>query len=218
MSSKFIFGIDEVGRGPLAGPVVVGVFGTHNKKILKNFPLHKDSKKMTEREREFWFDFFTQEKLKKTVFFEVGFSPATLIDKKGIVYAIQHAMKKCITKLKKQNVLSYDSKILLDGALVAPSLFLNQKTIIKGDEKEKLIACASVVAKVSRDRFMKKSAKKFEGYGFEIHKGYGTKKHSEMLKLKGPSKLHRLSFLKKYNFSFNKVAQNPNTGYSSILW
>jgi ribonuclease HII len=104
-------------------------------------------------------------------------------------------MEACLSKLAKQKALSLQSNILLDGALKAPDRFVFQKTIIKGDEKEPLIACASIVAKVTRDRLMKKLAKKYPGYAFEIHKGYGTKKHREFIQKLGLSKIHRKSFI-----------------------
>jgi ribonuclease HII len=182
------WGIDEAGRGPLAGPVAVAVFGMKEGFLLKGFPKGRDSKKMSEAEREKWFAVFSEEKKKGNVFFEVAFSSASCIDKKGIVRAINAAMEKCL------NQIALSSQILLDGALLAPARFLFQKTIINGDEKEKLIACASIVAKVSRDRLMKKISKKYPEYLFEVHKGYGTARHREILLKNGLTKLHRKSF------------------------
>lgn len=190
------FGIDEAGRGPLAGPVSVGVFGLKKGFRIKGFPEGKDSKKMSESEREKWFEIFNTEKEKGNVFFEVGFGTAKMIDGKGIVKAIRFAMETCLKKLEKEGRVSVKSKILLDGALHAPERFTNQKTIIKGDEKEKLIACASIVAKVSRDRLMHKLSKKYKQYDFHVHKGYGTKKHREAIRVGGLSAIHRASFCK----------------------
>jgi len=197
MQNYQTFGIDEVGRGPLAGPVAVGVFGMKKGLKLKGFPKGRDSKKMSESEREKWFSFFDEEKKKGNVFFEVGFSTAGVIDKKGIVYALRVAMEKCLHALENGGILFDTSHLLLDGALYAPTRFAFQKTIIKGDEKEKLIACASIVAKVSRDRLMVKLAKKYPEYLFEVHKGYGTLKHREVIKKNGLSEIHRKSFCKK---------------------
>lgn len=182
------YGIDEAGRGPIAGPVAVAIFGMRPGFSLKVFPKGRDSKKMSEAEREKWFAVFEIEKGKGNVHFEVNFSSAAVIDKKGIVSAIRFAIEKCLKEVKD------DAKILLDGALQAPARFLSQKTIIKGDEKEKLIACASIVAKVSRDRLMRKIAKRYPGYGFEIHKGYGTKLHKTAIRKLGFSPQHRKSF------------------------
>ncbi len=184
-----ILGIDEAGRGPLAGPVAVAVFGIKmNTSSTRRFPKGKDSKKMTEREREKWFSVFEDEKKNGNLYFEVAFSSASMIDRMGIVYAISHAMEKCL------KTIPHTSKLLLDGALSAPSRFSFQKTIIKGDEKEKLIACASIIAKVSRDRLMKQLSKKHPEYFFEIHKGYGTLRHREVIKKRGLCSLHRKTF------------------------
>lgn len=189
------WGIDEAGRGPLAGPVSVAVFGMKKGFRIKGFPHGKDSKKMSEKEREKWIRVFQEEKKKGNVFFEQAFSSASVIDERGIVYAINSAMKKCLIKLEKVG-LGGNSVILLDGALRAPSEFSRQKTIIKGDEKEKVIACASIVAKVKRDEFMVKVSKRYSQYGFDIHKGYGTLKHRQAIKKIGLSPLHRKSFCK----------------------
>ena len=191
------FGIDEAGRGPLAGPVSVAVFGTKNGFNIKGFPKGKDSKKMSEKEREKWMGIFEYEKKNRNIFFEQAFFSAKVIDKKGIVFAINSAMKKCLKKLEKVG-LDKDSMILLDGALLAPSEFLSQKTIIKGDEKEKVIACASIIAKVKRDKLMIKLSKKYPDYGLDIHKGYGTLKHRQAIKKLGLSPIHRKTFCKSF--------------------
>jgi len=190
------FGIDEAGRGPLAGPVAVAVFGVKAGFKLKGFPKGRDSKKMSEAEREKWFTVFEEEKKKGNVFYEVTLVSANVIDAKGIVCAIQKGMEKCLKKLEKEGIAGGNSRILLDGALRAPSRFFNQITIIKGDEKEPLIACASIIAKVTRDRHMKRLAKKYPEYLFEIHKGYGTLSHRQIIKKRGLSPIHRRSFLK----------------------
>jgi len=189
------WGIDEAGRGPLAGPVSVAVFGMKKGFCIKGFPQGKDSKKMSEKEREKWIRVFQEEKKKGNVFFEQAFSSVSVIDTKGIVYAINFAMKKCLVKLEGVG-LTMDSVVLLDGALRAPSEFSHQKTIIKGDEKEKAIACASIVAKVKRDEFMVKVSKRYSQYGFDVHKGYGTLKHRQAIKKVGLSPFHRKSFCK----------------------
>ena len=182
------WGIDEAGRGPIAGPVAVGIFGMKEGYKLKGFPKGKDSKKMSEKEREKWYAVFESEKKKGNVYFKCAFSSASLIDRKGIVGALRAAMEKCLTDVEES------SRILLDGALHAPARFLSQKTIIKGDEKEKLIACASIVAKVTRDRYMRNLALKYPQYGFETHKGYGTKIHKTAILSHGFSLHHRRSY------------------------
>lgn len=121
---------------------------------------------------------------------------ASIIDKKGISFSISKAITLCLQKLKKRNNFSFKVPILLDGGLKAPVSYSIQKTIIKGDEKEIAIALASVVAKVSRDRLMNVYAKKYPKYHFNDHKGYGTKKHFEKIKLHGLSPVHRKTFIR----------------------
>lgn len=112
---------------------------------------------------------------------------------------ISKAIKNCLEKsLKKLNVKPHECQVLLDGGLKAPSIYKNQKTIIKGDEKEWAIAFASIVAKVSRDTLMCRLAKKYPKYCFEIHKGYGTKKHCELIRKYGLSGEHRKCFCKNF--------------------
>ncbi len=191
------FGIDEAGRGPLAGPVSVAVFGMKLGFRLKGFPKGRDSKKMSHAEREKWFGIFVQEKKNGNVFFEVEMSPAKAIDQMGIIPAIRAAMNKCLVSLAAAGYLETNSKILLDGALHASEEFTNQKTIIKGDEKEKVIACASIVAKVTRDRLMVKLSKKYPLYDFHLHKGYGTLRHRELIRKNGLCDMHRRSYNRK---------------------
>ena len=120
---------------------------------------------------------------------------AETIDQKGITHAIRLSIKRCLKRCK---VDPRVTRVLLDGSLKAPEEFMYQETIIKGDQKEKVISLASIMAKVTRDQWMKKEALKYPEYGFEIHKGYGTKKHRENIKKKGLSPIHRKSFLKTY--------------------
>lgn len=195
---KFVIGIDEAGRGPLAGPVTVGSFGTTEKTaklILKNFfdGNLRDSKKLSEKKREEIFAKLSLLKKEGSVSFEVSHSTPKMIDKMGISYAIKTGIEKCLENL---NIENYKLKILLDGLLKAPAKYKDQETIIKGDESSVFIACASIVAKVSRDRLMRKLAKKYPLYGFEIHKGYGTALHRNLIKKLGPSIIHRRSFCK----------------------
>ncbi|PIQ92151.1 MAG: ribonuclease HII [Parcubacteria group bacterium CG11_big_fil_rev_8_21_14_0_20_39_22] len=192
-----LIGIDEAGRGPIAGPVAVGCcyinseVGSKNPipKFLKEFPKGKDSKKMTEKERDFWFErleFFKKEGL---IDFKVALVSNTVIDKKGINKAVDIAIKRLLKSAPVK------SKILLDGRLSAPDEFLDQKTIIKGDEKEWIISLASIAAKVKRDRYMTQLSTKMPEYLFERHKGYGTKSHIQAIRKNGISPLHRKTFL-----------------------
>ena len=200
---KWIIGIDEVGRGPLAGPVSVGVFMTDKKTgnwILKNIFENKlrDSKKLSAKKREKNYKKFLELKKLNKISFSVSHISNKIIDKKGISKAIQTGVKKSLKELHHTFLMKKGnpSFIRLDGLLKAPKEFKNQKTIIKGDEKEKIIAWASILAKVSRDSLMCKMAKKFPEYGFELHKGYGTVKHKKMIKKYGISVIHRLTFCK----------------------
>lgn len=188
---KHIVGIDEAGRGPLAGPVAVGavrINADFNKRFFKGI---KDSKKLTEKKREAWFKLVNKKKKEGQIDFAVSLISEKIIDKKGIVQAINLGINKCLVKLK----ISKDSKIFLDGGIKAPADFIYQKTIIKGDEKVSVISLASICAKVTRDRYMVRLSKKYPKYGFDIHKGYGTLMHRKNIKKHGSSKVHRKSFL-----------------------
>src|SRR3989344_1965494 len=206
---NYIIGIDEAGRGPLAGPVSVGVFGAEKKMekwLLKNiFPRRqrvgaptetsgenfiRDSKKLSPNKRKEIYKKFCLLKEENKVFFSVSHISNKIIDEEGISKAVRLGISKSLSP----KVLK--CKIRLDGLLKAPPKFKNQKTIIKGDEKNVFIACASIVAKVSRDRLMCQLAKKYPKYGFEIHKGYGTVLHRTLIKKYGLSVIHRKTFCK----------------------
>lgn len=193
MKKKILIGIDEAGRGPLAGPVSVCALAVL-KPLPKEFRVNvKDSKQLSEEKREEWYKKISLAARTGYISFAVSFSSAQTIDKKGIVPAVRAAIKRALLKL------AYHPKrvkILLDGSLSAPVAYENQKTIIRGDETVPVIALASIIAKVRRDRRMKRYATLFPGYGFEVHKGYGTKSHYAAIKLFGFSILHRRSFLR----------------------
>lgn len=197
---KYVIGIDEVGRGPIAGPVAVGAFVFRtpaSEKLLQkhiktaSVPL-RDSKKLTRLQREKWFTHIQEWQKEKLCDFHVCMVSPAQIDAKGISYCIKYALAQSLKKIQARET----DLILLDGGLKAPPNFLKQKTIIKGDEKETVIALASIMAKVTRDRYMVRIAKQYPQYGFEQHVGYGTRKHYEALEQYGLSTVHRLSFLK----------------------
>ena len=194
---KIVVGMDEVGRGPLAGPVTVCVVScntdTYKKlKIYKKLPpLGKDSKKLKEQERESYEKILKALAKEGKISYSINHIGNKIIDSKGLSFAIRKAIFLGIKKLK----LSQNARVLLDGGLHAPKEFQNQKTLIKGDEKEKIIAWASVLAKVSRDKLMTQISKKYPKYGFHIHKGYGTEKHRKMIKKYGLTLIHRKSFI-----------------------
>lgn len=197
MAKKFIIGIDEVGRGPIAGPVAVCALCLGSDFNKKNFGNFRDSKKLSHTQRVNWLEKINEEKKRGNIFYKVSLESNKIIDKKGLTFAI----KKCLAdSLDFINKNPKDCLVLLDGGLKAPEKYKQQNTIIKGDEKELVIALASIVAKVTRDEFMVKLAEKYPGYSLEKHKGYGTKAHYKALKNKGISPIHRLSFLKGLTF------------------
>jgi ribonuclease HII len=194
MNKKIVVGIDEAGRGPLAGPVSVGTVIFYNLKVAHAFRGVRDSKKLSAEKREYWLSVMEREKKLGTIDFAVSLVSAQYIDTYGIVKAIQKGIRSNLKKLS----IEPEYQILLDGGLRAPNEFLNQKTIIKGDEKFRVISLASIVAKVHRDRKMVLCGKKYPKYGFEIHKGYGTLLHRNAIYKYGVSAVHRKSFLKNF--------------------
>ncbi len=191
---KYLVGIDEVGRGPIAGPVAVGAFVFLKPEAKKFFRGVKESKQLTEEKREEWFRVIEKKNNEKFVNFSVCFQSEKVIDTKGLSFAIRKCLENC---LKNLNIHPNECLVLLDGGLKAPPHYKHQKTIIKGDAKEQVIALASICAKVLRDRKMRVWAKKYPQYGFEVHKGYGTKAHYKALLENGLTGLHRHSFLQK---------------------
>jgi ribonuclease HII len=190
----WVIGIDEVGRGSVAGPVAVCACAIKLDKY-KNIKLLEltDSKKMTPINREEWYKKAITLKQNKNIDYSVAYKTNRYIDKNGISLAI----KKCIaTVLKNLKLDAKDCIVLLDGGLRAPENYLNQKTIIKGDLKEKIISFASVIAKVSRDKKMSLLSKTFPEYLWKNNKGYGTKDHYIAIEKYGITNLHRKTFLK----------------------
>ncbi|MCF7843783.1 ribonuclease HII [Candidatus Gracilibacteria bacterium] len=196
---KYIIGIDEVGRGPIAGPVVVCACAImEGTELLSLFPNNKlkDSKKLTEKNREKIRSKLNILNSEKKVVWGVGEVSARRIDEIGISLSIKEAMNDALLKLEDIGV-STKSKVVLDGSLFAPERYINQETFIKGDEKFVEISLASIIAKVYRDNLMTDISKKFSMYGFENHVGYGTKAHYEAISKYGMTTQHRKSFLKK---------------------
>ncbi len=191
----YIIGIDEAGRGPLAGPVSVGICIApvdFDFTIFKNL---KDSKKLSEKRRVEVLAQMKELQTSKTINFSVALVSNKMIDDKGIVFAITSAINVLLNKIK---IEPSKVRILLDGGLRAPDEYLYQETIIKGDEKEPVISLASIAAKVTRDNHMVRLAKDYPEYGFEIHKGYGTKVHRERIAKYGLSVVHRRTFCKSF--------------------
>jgi ribonuclease HII len=180
-------GVDEVGRGCLAGPVVAGaVIFRSNKDILK----YKDSKEISKE---------TRQQLSVSIFehhiVSLGWASVEEIDEINILQASFLAMKRAIIGLKVDGCYVTNGTILVDGRDRVPNLEgFEQRAIIKGDQKVRLISAASIVSKVARDNFMMKLALKHAEYGFEKHKGYGTPFHKQRIRTVGPCKWHRQSF------------------------
>jgi ribonuclease HII len=190
-----IVGIDEVGRGPIAGPVAVCSFRCKPeffKTIEIDTPL-RDSKKLSKKQREEWFAYLKKCKDDGVCDYAVSFVSSENIDKFGISPSIKKALAVSLGKVAAD---SESVHIYLDGGLKAPEEYVNQQTIIKGDELHPVISCASIVAKVTRDRIMASHATEYPLYGFEKHAGYGTKAHYEAINKHGMTPLHRKTFLK----------------------
>lgn len=182
---RCICGIDEAGRGPLAGPVVAGaVILPADCEIL----YLNDSKKLSAARREELYD----EIMEKAVATGIGMASPARIDEINILQATYEAMRMAIGNLKVQ------PDLLLNDAVTIPGVDIRQVPIIKGDAKSVSIAAASIIAKVTRDRLMVEYDAVMPGYDFAANKGYGTKKHIEGLKELGPSPIHRMTFIKKY--------------------
>lgn len=189
---RFLLGVDEAGRGPLAGPVSVGVVAVpEGFDVAKEFPGVADSKKLSEKKREKLFGMLEERVKKGDANFTVEFESAETIDEEGIAIAVRRALSRGVNALAPDAALVH---IQLDGALKAPPEY-SQETIINGDELIPIISLASIAAKVVRDRLMVRLAETYPEYGFEHHKGYGTKAHYDMLKKYGLCVIHRRSFI-----------------------
>lgn len=190
---RFVLGVDEAGRGPLAGPVAVGVVSVREDyDILAAFPGLNDSKKLSEKKRDALFALLQEEIQKGNVQATVTLSSVAMIDGKGIAPAVRHGVD---TGIRKLLLNPSEGKVWLDGSLKAPEEY-EQETVIGGDGIVPAIMLASIAAKVTRDRKMLQIAKLYPEYDFAKHKGYGTKSHIEAIKTNGPCPEHRRSFLK----------------------
>ena len=181
---QLVCGVDEAGRGPLAGPVCAGACILPRGLEIEGL---NDSKKLTDRKRRILYDIITEQ----AVAWAVCMVDEKVIDEINILQATYRAMRGAVEGLSVK-----PDFVLVDGNR-DPSLNLPTLTVIKGDARCANIAAASILAKVTRDRFMEEMDEKYPGYGFAIHKGYGTKAHYAALAEKGPSEIHRMTFLKK---------------------
>lgn len=181
---NLVCGVDEAGRGPLAGPVCAAAVVLPKGLILEGV---NDSKKLTEKKREALFDVITEQALD----WSIAFATVEEIEEINILNAAMLAMKRAVEGLK--NPVDF---AIIDGNR-KPPLEIDCEAVVKGDAKSMSVAAASILAKVSRDRILRQYAVDYPQYGFEKHKGYGTKVHVEALKKYGPCEVHRPSFLKK---------------------
>lgn len=182
-----IAGVDEAGRGPLAGPVVAAcvVIGPDFKIDSEDLELVADSKKLSAKKREKLFSIIKE----KALAVEISVISHQVIDKINILQASLMAMRKAVQACKLQ-----PDFVLIDGNIKIPMLEIKQQAIVGGDAKVFCIAAASIIAKVSRDFLITEDDKKYPEYQFAKHKGYGTKLHLEMLQKYGPCPIHRQSF------------------------
>lgn len=180
---EIVCGVDEAGRGPLAGPVYAAAVILPKGKVIEGV---NDSKKLSEKKREALFDKIKEDALA----YSIGVATPEEIDEINILQATFLAMKRAVEGLKIQPQYA-----LIDGNKT-PNLDIEMQAVVKGDAKSASIAAASILAKVSRDRYMLDMAEKYPQYQFEKHKGYPTKLHYEMLDKFGPSEIHRQTFLR----------------------
>ncbi len=179
-----IAGVDEAGRGPLAGPVFAAAVILPRDVLIEGI---NDSKKLSEKKREELFDIITE----KALAYSIYSVDENRIDEINILQATFEAMRGAVNQLEEE-----PQYVLIDGDK-SPGIKTPHETVIKGDSKSMAIAAASILAKVSRDRYIMKMGEKYPGYGFEKHKGYGTKAHYEAIAELGISPIHRRSFLRK---------------------
>lgn len=181
---KLVCGVDEAGRGPLAGPVYAAAVILNKDDFIEGL---NDSKKLSEKKREQLFDII----IEKAKAYSIAFASVEEIEEVNILNATYIAMNRAIDGLKLNAGFA-----LIDGNRVPEGIKIPCETIVKGDSKSQSIAAASILAKVSRDRLLLEYDKKYPEYNFKKHKGYGTKEHTEAILKYGPCPIHRMSFLK----------------------
>lgn len=225
LGHRFIIGIDEVGRGPLAGPVVAAAVWYKQadfsipENLAKDFALIRDSKKLSEKQREKIFDLINEH-----FAIGIGIVNAETIDRVNILQATFLAMKGAVADLRRQLPVTSDQLhekpaeddgiyLLVDGSHTIPDCPYQQEAVIGGDGVVKSIAAASIVAKVTRDRMIAAYDREYPGYGFAKHKGYGTKLHMDALRRLGPSPIHRMSFRP----VLLSLPENANKRFANVL-
>lgn len=198
--AQYIVGVDEAGRGPLAGPVAVGAVCLsldRYRQLLKapDLSFLKESKQLSGKNRDQWYSWLLKERRRNRLQFTVVLVGPEQIDQLGIAPTLKLAVGRGLYRL---STPTDRPRVLLDGGLTAPVGFSDQQTIIGGDDSEPIIALASIAAKVRRDRKMIQLAKQYPGYDLERHKGYGTASHVRALMQAGLSPIHRRSFCRRW--------------------
>lgn len=181
-----VIGVDEAGRGPLAGPVVVAAVVLPE--VCSDFVAVRDSKLLTAKARERLFGLICSQ----AAAVSVAWAHPSIIDRKNILRATLLAMRRAARRAAQK--VPAPVLVLIDGPYCAPRLGLAQRAVVDGDNKSLSVAAASIVAKVIRDRWMRRLERRYPGYGFSRHKGYGTKAHAEALTRLGPCPTHRRSY------------------------
>jgi ribonuclease HII len=201
-TNKLILGVDEVGRGPLAGPVTVCLFISEEEfdsKSIFPYPTIRDSKRANKALKQYIYQ--TIRNLRKYKYRKIDWvivsKSAKYIDKHGINKSISKCIDIGIKRLTAKGYAIEHTKAYFDGGLTAKDSFLSKETIIKGDEKIGHIAIASILAKIARDSYMNRLSKKYPNYGWDTNVGYGSSKHTKAIKIHGATDFHRVSFLKK---------------------
>lgn len=216
-----VVGVDEVGRGPLCGPVVAAAVCYKDQSyaipenLSKDFALIRDSKKLSEKQREKIYNL-----IQEHFVVGIGMVHADTIDRINILEATFLAMKSALSQLSKNISTQHENHgrgsqvyVLVDGNQEIPNLSLKQETVVGGDGTIKSIAAASIIAKVTRDRMIVEYDKQYPQYGLAQHKGYGTKVHMDALRKYGPTPIHRMSF-KPVLLS---IPENANKRFSNVL-
>ena len=184
---KLVAGVDEVGRGPLAGPVVCAAVIMPTDDIIDGIT---DSKKLSEKKRECFAEIIKE----KAIAYKIFSIDEKTIDKINILNAVKTCMEGAVNNLK-----TFPDAVIVDGLDLGLNLNAGMvEYVVKGDLKSYTVGCASIIAKVYRDNLMKEYAKRFPEYGFEKHKGYGTKEHIDKIREIGPCEIHRRTFIKNF--------------------
>ena len=189
---RYLVGIDEAGRGPIAGPITLGAVALPIDFNTAVFEGVRDSKKLPAHKREYFYALIRRERDLGNIVYAARSVGPKVIDEKGIVYATKSALREALRALKLDPRKTH---VLLDGGLRAPETYRSQETIIRGDSLYVPIMLASIVAKVTRDKKMVDMSSRYPEYAFERHKGYGTEMHYKIIQKLGLCDIHRKSFI-----------------------